>query len=351
MPTFKNIQNTDFEEIKQKFAPAVKTIDMHTGGEPLRVVIEGAPRIKAASILEYRQRMLAHHDDFRKKIMWEPRGHADMYGLILLPPERPDSDFGVLFLHNEGYSTMCGHATIAIAKLAVMLGWVEKTEPTTTMKIDAPCGQLEAFVKIEHGEIQSVYFHNVPSFAVGLDQIVQLSNGEKLKYDLAYGGAFYAYVNAKYVGIELIPENYRRLIDKGMEIKRAVMQQQSIEHPFEADLSFLYGTIFIDESPNLNYHSRNVCIFADGEVDRSATGSGVSGRAAIHFARKELAIGQGIEIESITGSTMRVSIQKITDFGGYPAVIPCVSGDAWIHGFSEFTFDQNDLFSDGFFLR
>ncbi len=351
MSTFLNIQNTDFQEIKQRFPPTIKTIDMHTGGEPLRVVIEGAPRIKADSVLAYRQQMRAHHDDFRRKIMWEPRGHADMYGLILLPPERPDSDFGVLFLHNEGYSTMCGHATIAIAKLAVMLGWVEKAEPITSMKIDAPCGQLEAFVEIEKSEIRSVYFHNVPSFTAGLDQIVQLPDGQKLRYDLAYGGAFYAYVNAKDVGIELIPENYRRLIDKGMEIKRAVVQQQTIEHPFEADLSFLYGTIFIDESQNPSYHSRNVCIFADGEVDRSATGSGVSGRAAIHFARKELNLGQSIEIESITGSTMVVSVQKSIEFGGYPAVIPSVSGDAWVHGFSEFTFDQNDLFVDGFFLR
>lgn len=351
MSTYQNIQNTDFNTIKQEFAPKIKTIDMHTGGEPLRVVIEGAPKIEAKSVLEYRQKMLAEHDDFRKKIMWEPRGHADMYGLILLPSERPDSDFGVLFLHNEGYSTMCGHATIAIAKLAIMLGWVEKQEPLTKMKIDAPCGQLEAFVEVEKDKIRSVYFHNVPSFVVGLDQILELSNGQKLRYDLAYGGAFYVYVNAKDVSIELIPENYRRLIDKGMEIKHAVMQQRRIEHPFEADLSFLYGTIFIDESPNPNYHSRNVCIFADGEVDRSATGSGVSGRAAIHFARKELAIGQHIEIESITGSTMTVSVQTITQFGKHPAIIPRVSGDAWIHGFSEFTFDENDLFENGFFLR
>jgi len=351
MSTFQNIQNIGFKTIKQQFTPTVKTIDMHTGGEPLRVVMEGAPNIKAKSILEYRQKMMVAHDDFRKKIMWEPRGHADMYGLILLPPERPDSDFGVLFLHNEGYSTMCGHATIAIAKLAVILGWVEKIEPLTSMKIDAPCGQLEAFIKLENGNIQSVYFHNVPSFVVGLDQVLELSNGRKLKYDLAYGGAFYAYVNAKDVGIEIIPENYRQLIDKGMEIKHLVMQQRKVEHPFEADLSFLYGTIFIDKSPNPNCHSRNVCIFADGEVDRSATGSGVSGRAAIHFAKNELTIGQSIEIESITGSTMTVSVQVATQFADYPAVIPSVSGDAWIHGFSEFTFDENDLFRNGFFLR
>ena len=351
MSVFQNIQNTDFNQIKQRFAPNIKTIDMHTGGEPLRVVIEGAPKIVAHSVLKYRQEMSEKHDDFRKKIMWEPRGHADMYGLILLPPERPDSDFGVLFLHNEGYSTMCGHATIAIAKLAVTLGWVKKEAPITKMKIDAPCGQLEAFVAIKNDQIQSVYFHNVPSFAVGLDQTVTLPNGQKLRYDLAYGGAFYAYVNAQDVGIKLIPENYRRLIDVGMEIKHAVMQQRPMEHPFESDLSFLYGTIFIDESPNPNYHSRNVCIFADGEVDRSATGSGVSGRVAIHFARNELTIGQQIEIESITGSTMIVSVETTTQFGAYQAIIPRVQGDAWIHGFSEFTFDKDDLFENGFFLR
>lgn len=351
MNTFQRIQQADFKQIKQQFVPSIKTIDMHTGGEPLRVVIGGAPEIEASSVLEYRRQMQQEHDDFRKKIMWEPRGHADMYGLILLPPERPDSDFGVLFLHNEGYSTMCGHATIAIAKLAVMLGWVEPQEPITKLKIDAPCGQLTAFVEIANGTVQSVSFNNVPSFVVTLNDTLKLSNGQKLPYDLAYGGAFYAYVQARDVGLDLKTENYRRIIDKGMEIKQAVMAQRTIAHPHEADLSFLYGTIFIDESPNPNYHSRNVCIFADGEVDRSATGSGVSGRAAIHFAREALDIGQRIEIESITGSTMTVSVEETTTYGDYQAVIPRVAGDAWVHGFSEFTFDAQDIFPNGFFLR
>ena len=351
MPTHNNIKSTTLDQIKKRFSPTVKTVDMHTGGEPLRVVIEGAPNIQANSVLEYRQKMLAHYDDFRKKLMWEPRGHADMYGLITLPPERDDSDFGVLFLHNEGYSTMCGHATIAIAKLAVLLDWVEQSEPLTTMKIDAPCGQLEAFVQIENKAIQKVYFDNVPSFVVGLDQEVILPSGQTVKYDLAYGGAFYAYVDAKQMGLALTPEHYRKLIDKGMEIKHAVMASRSINHPFEADLSFLYGTIFIDDSPNAAFHSRNVCIFADGEVDRSATGSGVSGRAAIHFARKEIGIGENIEIESITGSTMMVQVKKTVKFGTYEAVIPRVSGDAWIHGFNEFYFDKDDIFENGFFLR
>ncbi len=351
MPVFKNIQNADFDQIKAQFSPTIKTIDMHTGGEPLRVVIEGAPKIEANSVLAFRQKMREEHDHFRQQIMFEPRGHADMYGLMLLPPERIDSDFGVLFLHNEGYSSMCGHATIAISKLAVMLNWVEKKAPLTTMKIDAPCGQLQAFVAIENDEIQSVYFDNVPSFVVGLDKEVTLPNGQVLKYDLAYGGAFYAYVDAKAAGVELTADNYRQLIEKGIEIKHAVIEQQAIKHPFEADLSFLYGVIFIDESPNETIHSRNVCIFADGEVDRSATGSGVSGRAAIHYARNEIKIGQSIEIESITGSTMSVQVQSTTEFGGYSAVIPRVSGDAWIHGFSEFTMDKNDIFQNGFFLR
>lgn len=348
---YNKIINTDFNTIKSQFARTIKTLDMHTGGEPLRVVLEGAPDIQATSVLDFRNQMKQKHDDFRKKIMFEPRGHADMYGLMILPPEREDSDFGVLFLHNEGYSTMCGHATIAIAKLAVMLGWLKKVEPVTTMKIDAPCGQLTAYVAIQNGAIIKVYFDNVPSFVVGLDKMVKLPDGQTLKYDLAYGGAFYAYVNAKDVGIELTPGNYRKLIDKGMEIKHAVMAQQAIQHPFEQDLSFLYGTIFIDDSPNSNYHSRNVCIFAEGEVDRSATGSGVSGRAAIHYARNEIQQGETIEIESITGSTMTVSVQSETAYGNYQAIIPRVAGNAWVHGFSEFTFDETDIFRDGFFLR
>ena len=249
----------------------IKTIDMHTGGEPLRVVIDGFPEIKGNSVLECRQYVKDNYDHLRTALMFEPRGHADMYGLLPLPPFNKDSDFGVLFIHNEGYSTMCGHATLAITKLAIELEWVDVVEGTNTIKIDAPCGQLTSYAEVKNGKVEKVYFHNVPSFVVALNETVEVEGLGTVKYDLAYGGAFYAYVDAaQFDDMDLTPDSYRELIKNGMDIKHAVMaQKDNVKHPFEDDLSFLYGTIFVGDSLTSGVDSRNVCIFAEGEVDRS----------------------------------------------------------------------------------
>ncbi len=351
--------NSTFRKIttQKTFTPPedwlrIRTIDMHTGGEPLRVIIDGFPPLKGKNVLEYRQHAKNHYDHLRKALMHEPRGHADMYGCLLIPPNDKGADFGILFLHNEGYSTMCGHAIIAIATLSVQMGWVKIQEPQTIVKIDAPCGRITAFVRCENGKVQSVRFHGVPSFVVALDENVEVKGLGNVSYDLAYGGAFYAYVNSDKLGIELIPENYSLLIRKGMDIKRAVMSSSNlIKHPFEIDLSFLYGTIFIGGPVSEGIDSRNVCIFAEGEVDRCPTGSGVSGRLPIHYLREELALGQSIHIESITGSVFRGTVVKEVDYGPFKAIIPEVEGDAFITGHHEFIIDPNDPFRHGFFLR
>lgn len=330
----------------------IKTIDMHTGGEPLRVIVEGFPKLEGSSVLEYRNFIKNKYDHLRLALMHEPRGHADMYGCILLPPNDNDGDFGILFLHNEGYSTMCGHAIIAISTLAIEMNWVEVISPETHIKIDAPCGRIDSFVKIKNGKVESVYFHCVPSFVVALDQEVEVEGLGNVEYDLAYGGAFYAYVNSDKLGIPLVPENYSLLIQKGMDIKRAVMKSDSqIKHPFEVDLSFLYGTIFIGGPVSEGLDSRNVCIFAEGEVDRCPTGSGVSGRMPIHFMRNEIKIGETMTIESITGSVFKGSIVREEKYGNFDAVIPQVEGTAHITGQHEFLIDPDDPFKFGFFLR
>ena len=325
---------------------------MHTGGEPLRVIVDGFPKMEGNSVLEYRNYVKENYDYLRKALMHEPRGHADMYGCILLPPNDDEGDFGILFLHNEGYSTMCGHAIIAISVLAVEMGWVEKTSPETHIKIDAPCGRIHSFVKVKDDKMESVYFHCVPSFVVALDEEVEVEGLGKVKYDLAYGGAFYAYVNSDELGIPLIPENYSLLIQKGMDIKRAVMKTNTqIKHPFEEDLSFLYGTIFIGGPISEGIDSRNVCIFAEGEVDRCPTGSGVSGRMPIHLMRNEIQIGETMTVESITGSVFKGLVVRTEKYGKFDAVIPQVEGTAYITGQHEFLIDPDDPFKYGFFLR
>lgn len=331
---------------------AVRTIDMHTGGEPLRVILSGVPLPEGRNVLERRQHMLQHGDYWRRVLMYEPRGHADMYGCLLLPPNDEGADFGILFLHNEGYSTMCGHAVIAITRLAVEMGWVESQEPVTTIKIDAPCGRITAFAAVEGGRVEEVGFQGVPAFVAALDQWVEVPGWGRVKYDLAYGGAFYAYVDARQLDLELTGNHYPRLIQSGMAIKKAVAAADPrINHPFETDLSFLYGTIFIGNPLDPKNDSRNVCIFADGEVDRSPTGSGVSGRMAIHYARGEIGVGEEMAIESIIGSVFRGSVVEEVNYGSFTAVIPQVKGTAFVTGRHEFLIDPSDPLQEGFLLR
>jgi trans-L-3-hydroxyproline dehydratase len=219
------------------------------------------------------------------------------------------------------------------------------------VRIDTPAGLVTAFARVEGGQVRSVAFQNVPSFVLDLDEEVEVPGLGRVRYDLAYGGAFYAYVQAADIGVDLAPAGYRELIEKGMAVKRAVMASRPIPHPFEDDLSFLYGTIFIGAAREDGHHSRNVCIFAEGEVDRCPTGTGVGGRLAIHHAREEVSAGERIVIESILGTTFSGQVVQETTFGPHPAVIPEVEGAAFITGRSEFWIDPDDPLREGFILR
>lgn len=316
----------------------IRTIDMHTGGEPLRVLVELPEPLEGRTVLDRRRYMKDNLDELRTCLMWEPRGHADMYGCVITEANDEGADFGAIFLTNDGYSTMCGHATIALARLAVELNWV----PGQSVTIDAPCGRLEA--RADSSEKAS--FRGVPSFVVGLDRCVHIPGIGEVRYDLAYGGAYYAYVDAQ----DLVDfREYRSLIDLGMRIKAAVAANENIQHPVEPELSFLYGVIFI--GPSDQVHSRNVCVFANGEVDRSPTGSGLSGRVAIEHVRGSMQAGDTITVESLTHSRFDATLAETTQYGGYDAVIPLISGSAYITGMHTFVVDPHDPFKRGFFLR
>jgi len=329
----------------------IRTVDAHAAGEPLRVIIEGLPKIPGTTILEKRKWVKENIDHLRKALMWEPRGHADMYGAIITDPASPDSDLGVLFLHNEGYSTMCGHGIIALTTAVLETGMFPIKEPETILKIDTPAGTVISHARIKDKRVKSVYFHNVPAFVLALDEEVDVPGIGKIKYDIAFGGAFYAFVKAQDAGVKCGPEFYRQLIERGMAIKRAVMEKKAIVHPFDSDLSFLYGTIFICPPQEKTSHSRNVCIFADGEVDRSPTGTGVSARLALHYVRGEIKIGEQIIIESIIGTKFAGRVVDRVKFGPYDAIIPEVEGSAYITGKHEFILDPEDPLKYGFFLR
>lgn len=363
----------------------VRTIDAHAAGEPLRVIVDGVPPIPGKTMLAKRRYARENLDALRTALLWEPRGHADMYGCLLTEPVSPDSQMGVLFLHNEGFSTMCGHGIIALVTVLLETGLVEgvrksgergegaggrrlvrgrrggpdshqrgEGEPVV-LRLDTPAGQVEARAEVEGGgaevRVRSVSFVNVPSFVYAMDREVEVEGVGRVPYDVAFGGAFYAFVRAEELGLRLVPEEFRRIIELGSRIKRAVEAALPIRHPLEPDLGFLYGTIFVGQPVDSRHHSRNVCVFADGEVDRSPTGTGISARAALHYARGELSIGDAFEVESILGTCFRGRVVDITWVGPCEAVIPEVTGSAHLTGRHEFLLSPDDPLSRGFLLR
>lgn len=329
----------------------ITTIDAHAGGEPLRIITGGLPPILGDTILERRRYLRENLDHLRTALMWEPRGHADMYGAILTEPVTPGADLGVLFLHNEGYSTMCGHGIIGLATVALETGMLPVSDSLSEIKLDTPAGLVTARAKLENGRVRSVAFENVASFVYALDQTVDVPGIGSVRYDVAFGGAFYAYCQAADLKVGLEASDFRRLIEVGTAVKHAVMESLPIRHPFEDDLSFLYGTIILGPAQSEGADSRNVCIFAEGEVDRCPTGTGVSGRLALNHARGQVAAGQPFVVESIIGTRFTGRILGTTSFGPYQAVIPEIEGSAHIVGRHEFLVDPEDPLRDGFILR
>jgi proline racemase len=332
--------------------PHIATIDAHTAGEPLRIITDGFPDLPGNTILEKRQYARHHYDHLRRALMWEPRGHADMYGCILTPPVTSDGDVGVLFMHNEGFSTMCGHGIIGMVKVGVQTGRFPITGEKTIIRIDTPAGRVTATAHLRDGEVERVSFLNVPSFLLERDLTVDVPGLGMVTGDLAFGGAFYMYVDVVPLGLDITPHNQTELIDVGMRIKRSVMESYPIQHPDgDPDLNFLYGTILVKLLDAPDVHSRNVCIFAEGEVDRSPTGTGVSGRLAIHYAKGELALAETITIESLIGTSFTGRVAETTSVNGVPAIIPEVSGTAYITGQHTFVIDPADPLRNGFILR
>lgn len=330
--------------------PRIETVESHTGGEPLRVILDGFPDLEGDSILAKRRDAREHHDDLCRALMLEPRGHADMYGAILTEPVTDDGDVGVLFTHNEGYSTMCGHGVIALGVVLPELGLVDVDEMDPTIDLDTPAGRVTAHPQLDDERIHRVAFDNVPSYVVDLDLETTVPGYGSVTYDLAFGGAYYAYCNAAELGISLADADEHELVEVGRRMKGAVADDVAIDHPTDDDLGFLYGVILCDD-PEDDGDVRNVCIFADGEIDRSPTGTGVSGHLAIQHARGTLTPGEPFVVESIVGSTFTGTIQDLTNFEGHDAVVPRVAGEAYVTGTSTFTVDPADPFPSGFVLR
>jgi trans-L-3-hydroxyproline dehydratase len=294
--------------------------------------------------------MSEHLDFFRRVLLWEPRGHADMYGAILCPPVSPDADYGVLFLTNEGYSTMCGHGIIALTTALIETGALARTEPETRVTYDSPAGLIRARATIEQDRVTSVAFENVPAFRLAANLTIDMSRGA-VPVDVCFGGAFYALVDATAVGTAVVPERVSELIELGMEVKRAVETAMEVRHPLEPELCGIYGTIMSDEPRCPGSHGRNITIFAESEVDRSPCGTGTSAKLAARFADGRIGLGEPYVHESVIDTVFTGQVIGETRVGDMPAVLTEIRGRGFITGFHTFVVDPEDPTREGFLIR
>ena len=318
----------------------VSAVDYHTAGEPFRIVTGGVEPLRGETILAKRRDAAERLDHVRELLVHEPRGHADMYGCFVTEPE-PGGDLGVVFFHNAGYSTACGHGTIALATAALELGMLPSAEPETELALDVPSGRLAVRVAVAGGRPGRVSFVNVPAYveAEGLEV-------EGLEVDVAFGGAFYA--SARVPG-RVRPEELPALIDLGRRVKRALEAEREWAHPLEPELRDIYGVIFWQEEGPLT--QRNVTIFADGEVDRSPCGSGTSARLALLDARGELPRGETLRHLSVIGTEFEGRVVGESELAGRPAVLTEIAGRAHLTGYHQFVLQEEDELGTGFLLR
>jgi proline racemase len=327
----------------------LRTIDAHTAGEPLRLVTAGWPAPEGATMLERRAWAREHQDHLRRVLMFEPRGHADMYGALLTDTERPDSDVGVLFMHNEGYSTMCGHGIIAVTTIAFERELVTHADGRQTLVFDAPAGQIRARAHRDGTRVSSVSFINVPSFVLAAGLPVTIG-GREISVDVAFGGAFYAVVDAESAGLAVVSERLGSLKSVGMAIAREVERVMAIVHPLEPGLTGVYGTIFTGPPTAQGAHLRNVTIFADHEVDRSPCGTGTCAVLAVLDAMGLTSDETPFVHESIIGTTFSARVLSRTTVGDHPAIVPELTGAASITGEHTFIVQPGDVVPEGFRL-
>ena len=331
-----------------------RTIDYHTAGEPFRIVIDGAPIPPGSTVLDRReQATVGELDSIRALLCNEPRGHADMYGGFLVPPDDSAGDLGVLFWHKDGFSTACGHGTIALATYAVEAGLVFAEESgDTTVVIDVPSGRVNAVVHRVDEVVKHVTFENVPSYVLATGIELDTSSGP-VRADLSYGGAIYASVHSADLGLRVHQDDLSELIRLGREIKWALNDHPAAQHPDDPRLSGVYGTIWVEdvEASVGVLHQRNCTIFADGEVDRSPCGSGTSARLALLEASGRIQDGTILRHESIIGTQFNGRVTDTIDIGHHRAVVTQIQGSAYQTGEHRFTLDPDDPLGNGFQLR
>ena len=316
----------------------IETVEMHTGGEPVRIITGGYPYLEGATLLDKRRYAKEHFDHLRRLLMLEPRGHYDMYGALLVEPDHPDAALAVLFMPNEGYSTMCGHAAIALGRYAADQGIVEPEGGAAVLKLQVPSGLVVVTVDAATG---GASYRSVPSFLAAAGVAVSPAGLGTVTVDVAYGGAYYALATAADLDVVLEPAAIGVLRERAAAVTAAVAAVVELDHPDAADLGFLYGTIVTDGVED-GRPSTNVCVFADAQVDRSPTGSGVQARLAAAHAKGLVELGEQRTFRSIVGSEFTGSVAATTSVGDRPAVVTDVGGRAFYTGTSFFSWEEDD---------
>jgi proline racemase len=325
-------------------------VDSHTEGMPTRVITGGVGVLPGATMFERRQWFLDNSDELRTLLMYEPRGHASMSGAILQPPTRPDADWGVLYIEVSGCLPMCGHGTIGVATVLVETGMVEVTEPVTTIRLDTPAGLVVAEVAVEDGAARSVTLTNVPSFATRLDATVDVPGFGAVPYDLAFGGNFYAMVRLEDLGLPFDRAEKQRLLDAGLAIMGAINEKDLPVHPENPGITGCHHVQLVAPGSDAT-HSRHAMAIHPGWFDRSPCGTGTSARMAQLHARDELPLHRDFVNESFIGTTFTGRLVEETRLAdGRTAVVPTITGRAWITGTAQYLLDPEDPFPAGFLI-
>ncbi|MBC8589842.1 proline racemase [Wansuia hejianensis] len=334
-----------------KFSKSLHVIDSHTMGEPNRTIVGGLPTISGKTMAEKKEYLENNLDYIRTAIMHEPRGHNDMFGSIITFPTMTEADLGIIFMDGGGYLNMCGHGTIGAATIAVETGMVEVIEPVTDIALEAPAGLVKAKVKVEDGKAKEVSVVNVPSFLYKKDVQVELPEVGKVTFDISFGGSFFAIVRDTELKVNIEPNNTNIIIERAMKLREIINREIKVQHPTKShirtvDLVEIYGEAKSDDA---DY--QNVVVFGSGQVDRSPCGTGTSAKMATLYAKGELQINEPFLYESIIGTKFKGRVLEETKVGKFNAIIPEITGSAFITGFNHLVIDEEDPVKHGFALK
>ncbi|MCR8644761.1 proline racemase family protein [Paenibacillus sp. N1-5-1-14] len=325
------------------------TVDTHTGGNPTRTVTSGLPKLIGSTMMEKMLYMKQEHDDIRRILMNEPRGHEVMSGALLTDPCHPEADIGVIYIETGGYLPMCGHDTIGVCTALVETGMIPVSEPVTTIKLDTPAGLVEASITVENGKALRVSFANIPAFLLKSIQ-VEVEGFGSIDCDIAYGGNFYAIIDARKIGLELIPSNGSKIVETAIRIRKTINQSVEVVHPELPSIKGLTHIEFYTDPTHPEAHVKNTVVVPPGGIDRSPCGTGTSAKLATLYRNGQLGMNEEFVHESIVGSIFRGTVVGVSEVGGIPAVLTRIEGSAWMMGMHTFFSNEDDPLNEGFLL-